>query len=114
MSRVGSTLAYLRRCQTARAAGHPVQYTTDPAWLVEQAINRREGWPDDPSSSRGSARPVAGKYPKKASGDAWRHLQLIADEINTPRLIVRPGSLGEWRTFLLDRIPHRFLMPEEE
>lgn len=114
MGRVGNTLAYLRRCQEARATGSPVQYTTDPTWLVEQAINRRAGWPDDPSTSRGSAMPVAGTYPKKASGDAWRHLQLLAHEINTPRLIVRPASLGEWRTFLLARIPRRFLMPEEE
>ena len=114
MSKTLATIDYLRRCQVARDSGHPVSYTTDPTWLVEQAINRRAGWPDDPSTSRGSAMPVAGTYPKKASGDAWRHLQLLADEINTPRLVVRPASLGEWRTFLLARIPHRFLMPEEE
>ena len=57
MGRLGNTLAYLRRCQEARAIGYPVQYTTDPTWLVEQAINRRAGWPDAPSTSRGSAMP---------------------------------------------------------
>ena len=112
MTTVGNTLAYLQRCQAARAAGHTVQYTTDPAWLVEQAINRRAGWPDDPSTARGSARPVDGRYPPKASGDAWRHLQLIADEINTPRLIVRPQRLGEWRAYLVQRIPNRFHMED--
>ena len=44
MTKVANTLAYLRQCQTAREAGYPVQFTTDPAWLVEQAINRRAGW----------------------------------------------------------------------
>ena len=112
MSQASTTLASLRRCQAARAAGHAVQFTTDPAWLVEQAINRRAGWPDAPGHLRGSARPVEGTYPKKASGDAWRHLRLIADQINTRRLIIRPASLGEWRAALMQRLPPRFTTEE--
>ncbi len=106
----GNTIRYLRRCQAARRAGYPVAYTTDPAWLLHVAINRRAGWPDDPSLSRGSAMPVNGKYPRKASGDSYHHLRLIAREVNTPRLIVHASSLGEWRKLLLKRIPHRITM----
>ena len=114
VSRVGATLAYLRRCQAARAAGYLVTYTTDPAWLVTMAINRRAGWPDDPSTARGSAMPVDGRYPPKASGDAYRHLELLAHELNTPRLIVRPGQCGEWRRLIERRLPSRLTRPEEE
>ena len=53
-----NTIDHLRLCQQARAQGYPVAYTTDSAWLVHQAINRRAGWPDDPGCSRGSCTPV--------------------------------------------------------
>lgn len=107
-SEVGATLEYLKKCREARAVGYPVAFATDPAWLVDMAINRRAGWPDDPTHSRGSARPLPdGRYPPKAEGDTFRHLRLISFEINTPRLIVRPARLGEWRKLLERRIPHR-------
>ena len=112
-SPVRNTINYLRRCQQARAAGYPVSYTTDPAWLLMMAINRRAGWPDDPGHWRGSAMPVKGSYPKRASGMAWNHLRLLAQKINTPRLIVHVGELGEWRKFLLYRIPHRITTQED-
>jgi hypothetical protein len=104
---IQQTLAYLQRCRAARAAGIQVSYTTDPAWLVEQAINRRAGWPDDPTHTRGSCPPVQGTYPRKARGDAYRHLRNLSRKLNTPRLVVRVGELGEWRTLLLQRIPAR-------
>lgn len=88
-SKVAATVAYLRKCQAYRAAGGRVAFTTDPTWLVNMAINRRAGWKDDPSLLRGSAMPANGRYPKRASGDDWRHLRLFAHNINTPRLIVR-------------------------
>ena len=88
-SPVRNTIDWLQRCRAYRAAGGQVSFTTDPAWLVQMAINRRAGWPDDPSLLRGSAVPVEGRYPKRASGDDWRHLRLFAHNINTPRLIVR-------------------------
>ena len=108
MNAVRNTINHLKLCQEARAAGYRVVFTTDPAWLVTMAINRRAGWPDDPTSSRGSAMPVDGRYPKKATGDRYWHLQLLARAINTPRLIVRACELGEWRNLLLTRIPERF------
>lgn len=111
---VRSTIVYLQRCQQARAAVLPVSYTTDPAWLVQMAINRRAGWPDDPSRSRGSAMPVAGRYPARAAGDSFNHLRLLARAINHPRLIVRSGELGEWRKLLLRRLPNRITRPENE
>jgi hypothetical protein len=107
-SKVRNTLDYLKKCQRYRSLGGQVSYTTDPTWLVNMAINRRAGWPDDPSHVRGSAMSVQGKYPAKASGDAWCHLRLRAQEINTPRLIVRERQLGEWRKLLVKRLPHRF------
>ena len=101
-----NTLTYLRRCQTARTAGYPVAYTTDPVWLVQMAINRRGGWPDDPSHSRGSAMPVDGRFPRKGGGDWYRHLRLIAGEVNS-RARIRMTRLGEHR-WLVQRLPSRF------
>lgn len=104
---VRNTIDYLRQCQQLRAAGYRVSFTSDPAWLVHQAVNRRAGWPDDPSHHRGSAYPVAGRYPRKAEGDTFNHLCLLARKINTPRLIVRWGELGDWRRLISNRIPSR-------
>ncbi len=107
MNEVQNTIRMLRARQAYRAAGGVVSYTTDPVWLVQMAINRRAGWLDDPTFSRGSCMPVNGRYPKKAAGDAYNHLRLIAREVNTPGLIVRAERLGEWRKLLLGRIPGR-------
>lgn len=106
MSATRNTIERLRSLQRARAAGHPVSLTTDPAWLVDQAINRRAGWAEDPHS-RGTTMPIDGRLPRKARGDWLRHLRLIAREVNTPRLTVRVARLGEHR-WLADRLPHRF------
>ena len=115
MTKTGATIDYLRRCQRARAAGFSVNLTTDPAWLVEQAINRRAGWLETPhgDTSRGTTQAVAGRFPRKARGDWQRHLRLIAREVNTPRLVVHLTRLGEHR-WLADRLPHRFTYPEGE
>ncbi len=113
-TQIRNTLIYLRRCQAARSAGYPVATTTDPAWLVEQAINRRAGWPEDPSTTRGSCTPVQGRYPKKASGDTYAHLRRLSRTLNTPRVIVRDGELGAWRTLLQRRLPSRITQWWEE
>jgi hypothetical protein len=114
MTPLRATINRLHHCQAARAAGQRVSLTTDPAWLVTIAINRRAGWPDDPSLSRGSCPPVNGVYPKKASGDAYRHLRLLAQAINTPRLRVYQQSLGEWKQVLVKRLPQRFCTRYDE
>lgn len=111
---VHNTIEFLRVRIRARDAGYPVCFTTDPAWLVNMAINRRAGWPDDPGLTYGSCMPVDGKYPKKADGDFQRHLRLIAHEVNTPKLIVRESSLGECRKLVLSRIPHRITRNGED
>lgn len=111
-SPVANTIKFLKRCQAARKDGSRVSLTNDPAWLVDMAINRRAGWPDDPSLARGSCMPVNGAYPKKASGDYFSHLRLIASEINTPRLIMRIPRLGEHR-WLAAKLPHRFFQGDE-
>ena len=110
---VRATIDLLRRCQAARAAGHSVYLTTDPAWLVTMAINRKAGWLED-LHTHASCMPVGGKYPRKAEGDAQRHLRRIAHEVNTPRLIVREQTLGEWRGLIMARIPHRITTAEDE
>ena len=104
-SKTAATIEYLRRCQAARAAGHPVQLTTDPAWLVDMAINRRAGWVEDPHSRECVN---AKRLPRKATGDAQRHLLQLAYRINTPRLIVRLPELGSWKGYLAGRLPKRF------
>lgn len=106
MTPIRTTIEYLRLCQHARAAGYPVAYTTDPAWLIQMAINRRAGWPDDPGHYRGSCMPIDGQYPKKAEGMWFAHLRLIAREINS-RSVVHMARLGEHR-WLVKRLPHRF------
>lgn len=111
---IRNTTHHLQACRAYRAAGGRVSYTTDAAWLVNMAINRRAGWPDDPTHSRGSAMPVNGRYPKKAEGDAYRHLRLLAQQINSPRLRVYETSLGEWRALLLRRLPGRFVRRGDE
>lgn len=108
-----NTIDYLKACQEYRKQGHNVSYTDNPSWLVNMAINRRAGWPDDPSLSRGSAKPVNGKYPSKASGDRYRNLRLLSFEINS-RVIVREQRLGEWKKLVMARIPNRITTREEE
>lgn len=112
MSPTANTIARLRALQAARAAGARVSFTTDPAWLVEQAINRRAGWAEDPHT-RGTTPPVRGRLPRKARGDWQRHLGQIAHRINTPRLIVREAELGEHR-WLVARLPGRITLAGEE
>jgi hypothetical protein len=89
-----------------------VAFTTDPTWLVNMAVNRRGGWPDDPSHTRGSAMPVDGKHPHKAESDQYSHLRNIARAVNTPRRIVGDGELGEWRRLIRRRIPERIYTAE--
>lgn len=102
-----ATIEYLRHCQRARAAGAPVAFATDPAWLVQMAINRRAGWPDDPGFLRGSAKPVNGKYPKRASDDAWSTLCRVSAAVNTPRLAVRERQFGRLPDAIRARLAHR-------
>ena len=115
MTGLRKLINYLKKCQDLRASGCQVSYTSDPTWLINQAINRRGGYLDDPSTCRGSCLPTErGRYPRKAEGDTSRSLYQLARRINTPRLIVREGELGEWRNLLLRRLPGRFLSPEED
>jgi hypothetical protein len=108
MSLISGTIAYLRRCQAARAAGYPVSTTTDPKWLVNMAINRRAGWPDDPGLLRGSAMPVNGRYPARASDQRWSGLHLFARAINTPRRMVRRNECRHIESRVTRRLDHRF------
>ena len=41
---IRNTIKYLHSRQAYRAGGGQVRYTTDPAWLVNMAINRRAGY----------------------------------------------------------------------
>lgn len=107
MTPIGATIETLRLCQSARALGVFVSFTTDPAWLVNMAINRRAGWPDDPGFLRGSAMPVNGKYPKRASDQEWTKLCRIAQAVNTPRLIVRERQFGFIPARIRARITNR-------
>lgn len=119
---VRATLAYLRAARVAtdahRARGrrsgvqdsdyHPMLH--DPAWLVTMAINRKAGWLDDPTLSRGSAMPVAGRYPKRAEGDCFMAAWRLARTINGTRIIVRSSQCPpEYR----ERLRHRLTWPGE-
>lgn len=106
MTKIRATIEYLRKCQQARAAGYRVSYTTSSWWLVDMAINRRAGWPDDPSLHRGSAMPVNGKYPKKAEGDIFMPMVRLAGLMkNAPRVRIYPSMVPkEYRRRLKTRI----------
>lgn len=75
-TKIRNTIDYLKKCQRAREAGYLVYLKTDPAWLVDMAINRRAGCVEDPHFHGA----VLGfeKLPRKAQGDAQRHLANIA------------------------------------
>src|SRR4029077_17608315 len=86
------TLERLRILQELRVQGVDTRayYTSDVPWLVHMAINRKAGWSDDPSLSRGSARPVEGRYPPKAHGDYLKDLRLLSGRLkNRGRVEVR-------------------------
>ncbi len=104
---VRATVEHLKRLKAAKAAGRKGYLTEDPTWLVQQAINRRGGYVDDPHA-RGSAIPVKGKFPKKGGGDWERHAMQIAQDVNRPRLRVYESRLGEWGPELKKRLPKRF------
>lgn len=106
-TKIKNTIAYLTKARAARAAGYPVYLKTDPEWLVDMAIGRRAGWVED-DHAHGITMPVAGRLPKKATGDAQRLLSQLASRVNTPRLVVRETELGEWRGWLTARLPNRF------
>lgn len=101
-----NTIIYLQRCRAARAAGYGVSYTTDPRWLVNMAINRRAGWPDDPGFTRGSAMPVNGAYPKRASDQAWRDLRHFAQCVNS-RCVLRANEMRHLPKRIVARLQHR-------
>jgi hypothetical protein len=106
-----ATIQRLTVLREARADGYPVHLTTDPTWLVDTAINRRAGWPEDPHARVTVNAPT---LTRKMTGDAERELRQLADRINTPRLIVRERELGAWRRYLMRRIPNRITRPDEE
>lgn len=112
-SQVRSSINLLRSAIYKRKSGVPVFILNDPKWLLNMAINRRAGWPDDPSHSRGSAPPVDGRYPARASGQRFSDLQNIARAVNS-RLVVRTSYLGSWRGLILSRIPNRITQPWQE
>ncbi len=112
-SKIASTIAHLKALQAARAAGYPVSYTTDPSWLMNEAINRRAGWVED-THTRGTTQPIGGKLPRKATGQWQDDYYRAARDVNTPRLVVRPQQIGPARKELLARMPERFTMLEDE
>lgn len=76
--------------------------------LVDSAINRKAGMPDCPDHRFASC-PLnhRGRPMRHAVGDAQRHLRQLAHEINS-RVIVRRQRLGEWASWLAQRLPGRF------
>src|ERR1700690_2049623 len=106
-----ATRKYLELCIRARESGYRVAFTSDPQWLLHMAINRRAGWPDDPSYSRGSCMPVQGKYPKKAEGSAFMELWRIAHTINNTRVALHFQSCP---SLLKLRIPWRIFEVRED
>jgi len=75
-------------------------------WLIRVAILRKAGWIDDVHSRElAPAMNHRGRFPRYRTGDAQRHLYLLARNINQPRLIVRQRELGEWASYLRRRLP---------
>lgn len=117
-SQIRATIEELKRLRARRVAmameGLIPEVLLNPAWLVDIAINRKAGWPEDPGY-HGSAMPLPdGSYPPKAQGDRLRHLTQLAHKINTPRLIVREGDLGDLRPLARKRFPGRITWADDE
>ncbi len=110
---VRATISRLKQLQAYRAAGGPVYLTTDPAWLVDMAINRRAGWAEDPHAF-GSCQPVRGKLPRYATGDAQRHIGQLAYEINSRARVMEQRIGSPWRGYLLRALPDRFVRIGED
>jgi hypothetical protein len=102
---------YLDSGQARLGLGYYVNYTNDPTWLVDMAINRRAGWPDDPDH-RGSCMPVNGKFPKRAVGNGGTALTSLANRLRGTRIRVEERELRIFpehtRKRLLKLYPHRF------
>lgn len=81
-------------------------FITDPKWLVNMAVNRRAGWPDDPGFLRGSAMPVDGRYPARASDQSWSDLQHFAQRVNS-RQTLRANECRHIDKRILERLQHR-------
>jgi hypothetical protein len=114
-SAIRNTINLLKHRQALRAAGEFVSLNNDPSWLVNMAINRRAGWPDDPTHTRGSAMPTTdGRYPPRAYGDQFIELWRLARDFER-RVVVRIDSIN-WRLRkrLMARIPHRITTKDEE
>lgn len=109
------TIDRLKALRAYRSTGAPVSYTTDPEWLLDQAINRKAGWPEDPSTVRGSAMPLPdGSYPKRADGDrSYRNLHRLARMINQPGLVVYAGEATALPTKHRDKLSHRLTWPDD-
>lgn len=100
MNKIRNTIDYLRKCQQARKHGYPVYLKTDPAWLVNVAINRRAGWPES-SVFFASCQPVNEQYPKRAD----ENLSQLAARVNTPNLVIRAQEIPKrYRIRLASRI----------
>lgn len=84
-------------------------------WLLRVAILRKAKWIEDRHSrEHAPALNHRGAFPRFRTGDAQRHLLQLAARLNTPRLIVRESELGEWKAYLMRRIPRRITRRDEE
>ena len=117
---IHATVKYLRLCREARALGWPTtgpilaeySITRDPEWLVDMAVNRRAGWPDDPSGVRGSCVPVNGKYPKRAEGDVLSGCRRLAWDL-AHRIYTREVSVRWLPRQVRERVAHRLHGPDD-
>lgn len=56
----------------------------------------------------------AGRQDLNSHTDKERHMALLAYKINTPRLRVYRTELGELKSYLMKRMPDRFVDPRED
>ena len=117
-ARVNATLHWLRELQAARATvgiDPPALFGHEAiAWLILTAINRRAGETEDRHARVSGQLNHRGRLCRFQTGDARRHLQQIAAEVNTPRLRVPASRLGEWSRYLRRHLPNRFTLPGDE
>ena len=111
---VRATIVYIKQCQERRAAiranpgcGYYVSYTNDPAWLVQQAINRRAGWCEG-RHTRGTCKPVNGKRPRKAAGPWQKDVAHFARHVNGGFLTMVRELPAEYRDRLLAQNRNRY------
>lgn len=111
--RIQSTIHHLKTLMAYRSAGESVCYTSDPSWLINMAINRRAGWPEDIHQYGNVRINHRGQVARRSVGRHDTEMRRLRHRVNQPRLIVRERE-ARFDRIIHARLAHRFYTEERE